>query len=155
MEPLVRQEGEKIILKSDCCLSGCLPQIKDTGIIDKFSFCKFSMASRFSGCCLFIFCSETIYFGSFKHINLSTLLFVNLSRGEGIRLFLLARPSAIRSLAESTGRANTILSSFKSSSVMFSSSISNLIILLRHRLKITKIRFLVRTLKIFSCYLSF
>ena len=68
IEPLVRQEGEKIILKSDCCLSGCFPQIKETGIIDKFSFCKFSMASRFSGSCLFIFCSETnLEFFEFKN----------------------------------------------------------------------------------------
>ena len=150
MEPLVRQEGEKIILKSDCCLSGCFPQKKETGTINNLSLCKSKISSRFSVSCLLIFCSETMYLGSFRHINRSRPLDVNLSRGDGSCSFWLATAKAIRSPAESIGRANTVFSPLKSSLEIFSSSISNLINLLRQRLKSLKIRFLVRTLNIFS-----
>ena len=100
MEPAGLHDGEKIILNSDCCLSGLLPQYIETGIMT-ISFSTSRISSKLKVFCLWNFCSETMYFGVLSETNCFSFELGKESKGDVIFCFLQTLLSAIRSINDS------------------------------------------------------
>ena len=104
-EPLTAQDCEKTILKNDLCLSGCIPQKKDTGTKITSSSSKVSISGKFWGKNLLIFCSPMLNFGGIKRMYLCKLVSSKYPLGDGAFSLFVYLSNATNSLMDLLGRA--------------------------------------------------